>query len=86
MPTVRTGRLGCNRQNQPSDRRSLAWTSRPESTDAISSVVSCMSTDKLHERIYAPYGLVPQRLSGHNDPPSTPPSLGPTQPRCGKRD
>jgi Integrase core domain len=28
----------------------------PEFTDAISSVVSCTSTDKLHERIYAPYG------------------------------
>ena len=53
-PTVRTGRLGWSRRIQPSDWRSPAWTSRAESTDAISSVVSCMSTDKLHERIYAP--------------------------------
>jgi hypothetical protein len=32
-------------------------TVRAESTDAISSVVSCMSTDKLHERTYAPYAV-----------------------------
>jgi hypothetical protein len=49
--------LGCSRRNRPSDRRSLAWTSRSESTDAISLVVWCTSTDKLHERIYAPYAV-----------------------------
>ena len=54
-PTVRTGRSGCSRRNQPSDRRSLAWAGRPKSTDAISSAVSSTSTDKLHERIFAPY-------------------------------
>jgi hypothetical protein len=55
-PTVRTGRSGCSRRVQPSDWRSSGWVGRPESTDVISSVVSCTSTGKLHERICAPYG------------------------------
>jgi hypothetical protein len=42
---------------QPLDQRSPGWAGRPESTDAISSVVSYTNTDKLHERIYAPYGV-----------------------------
>jgi hypothetical protein len=53
---VRIGRSGCSRQNQPSDRRLPASSSRPEFSDAICSVVLCTSTDKLHERIYEPYG------------------------------
>jgi hypothetical protein len=53
---VRTGRSRCSSRIQLSHSPSSAWTSRPKFTDAISSVVSCTSTNKLHERIYAPYG------------------------------
>ena len=41
---------------QPSDCPWPARISRPESTDVISSAVCFTSTDKLHERIYAPFG------------------------------
>jgi putative transposase len=47
----RTGRSGCRPPDQPSDQSSPARISRPGSTDATCSVVSCMSTGKLHERI-----------------------------------
>lgn len=55
-PTLRTGRSRYSRRIQPSHSPSSAWTSRPKFTDTISSVVSCTSTNKLHERISAPYG------------------------------
>jgi hypothetical protein len=58
--------LGLQPPTPPPDWRSPAWTRRPESTDAISSVVSCTSTDKLHERLYAPYGA----RRRHSSPPS----------------
>ena len=54
---VRIGRSACSCRIRPLGRRSLAWIGRTESSDAISSVVSCTSTDKLHERIGAPYAL-----------------------------
>jgi hypothetical protein len=54
---VRIGRSACSCRIRPLGRRSLAWIGRTESSDAISSVVSCTSTDKLYERIGAPYAL-----------------------------
>ena len=51
-----TERSSCSRQIQPSDCPWPARVSRPGSTDVISLVVCFTSTDKLHERIYAPFG------------------------------
>jgi hypothetical protein len=42
-------------------RLSSATISRPESTDAICSAVSCTRTGELHERLYAPFTLTADR-------------------------
>jgi hypothetical protein len=56
-PIAHTGRSGCSRRIQLSNLPSEARIRRPRSTGATCSTDSCTSTEELHERICAPYGL-----------------------------
>jgi hypothetical protein len=56
-PIAHTGRSGCSRRIQPSNQPLPARIIRPKYTGVTCSADSYTSTDKLQERIYAPYEL-----------------------------
>ena len=64
-PIAHTGRSGRSRRIPLSNLPSVARISRPKSTGATCSADSCTSTEELHERICAPYGLSAE--SWHRD-------------------
>jgi hypothetical protein len=56
-PIAHTGRSGCSRRIELPNLLSIARIRRPNYTGVTCSADSYTSTDELHERICAPYGV-----------------------------
>src|SRR4029450_6122822 len=61
-PTARIGRWRFKPQRSVRDWLSSPTISRPKSTDAICSAVSCTSTGELHEHLCAPHRVYIHQL------------------------